>query len=100
MTWTRRGTRRRAHEIAERTRRQQVRPGGRGPRKTVIGGGGGTLKQHVKQNATVEETHDHHDIGGGTPNRTACDGVGTGRSVRSSREFNDLVCALAVSGLH
>ena len=39
LTWPRRGTRRRAHEIAERRRRQ----GGRGPRKTVIGGGGRTV---------------------------------------------------------
>ena len=39
LTWPRRGTRKRAHEIAERRRRQ----GGRGPRKTVIGGGGRTV---------------------------------------------------------
>ena len=53
----------------------------------------------MEQATTAEDTHDHHDIGKGAPNRTAYDGVGTGHFVHVSHEFNDLVCALAVSGL-
>ena len=70
-----------------------------GRRLSGAGRHGHDRKQRVEQAATAEDTHDHHDIGGGAPKRTACDGVGTGRSVRASRKFNNLVRALAVSGL-